>query len=124
MKGVIIEDAIIKEITQILRWIGMPANLKGYSYLKYAIILVYYNRDYLKNMMHGLYPEVARKYGTTGKRVERTIRHAIEVACTKGNSDAIYEIFGFSIDAIKSKPTNATFIATVVDQLWVEHSIG
>lgn len=109
------------EITSLLHEIGIPAHIKGYMYLRTAILETYLNVDFLGQITKVLYPEIARKYGTTSSRVERAIRHAIEVAWNRGNIDAIDDIFGYTISASKAKPTNSEFIAMISDKLRLEH---
>lgn len=110
-----------KEVTEILHEIGIPAHIKGYMYLRTAIIETYLNVDFLGQITKVLYPEIARKYKTTASRVERAIRHAIEVAWNRGNIDAIDEIFAYTISASKAKPTNSEFIAMIADKLRLDH---
>ena len=112
-----------REITEILHEIGIPAHIKGYMYLRTAILETYLNVDYLGQITKVLYPEIARRYMTTSSRVERAIRHAIEVAWNRGNIDAIDEIFAYTISASKAKPTNSEFIAMIADKLRLEHRI-
>jgi two-component system response regulator (stage 0 sporulation protein A) len=109
------------EITNLLHEIGVPAHIKGYLYLREAITMVYYNIDILGSITKVLYPEVARKFYTTSSRVERAIRHAIEVAWVRGNIDAISDIFSYTISYNKSKPTNSEFIAMIADKLRLAH---
>lgn len=109
------------EITSVLHEIGIPAHIKGYMYLRTAILETYLNVDFLGQITKVLYPEIARKYSTTSSRVERAIRHAIEVAWNRGNIDAIDDIFGYTISASKAKPTNSEFIAMISDKLRLEH---
>lgn len=109
------------EITSLLHEIGIPAHIKGYMYLRTAILETYLNVDFLGQITKVLYPEIARKYETTASRVERAIRHAIEVAWNRGNIDAIDDIFGYTISASKAKPTNSEFIAMISDKLRLEH---
>ena len=101
--------------------VGIPAHIKGYGYLRTAITYSYENSDYIGQVTKTLYPEIARKYKTTGSRVERAIRHAIEVAWNRGNIDTIDEIFGYTISSAKAKPTNSEFIAMISDYLNVEN---
>ncbi len=110
-----------KEVTEILHEIGIPAHIKGYLYLRTAIIETYLNVDFLGQITKVLYPEIARRYKTTSSRVERAIRHAIEVAWNRGNIDAIDEIFAYTISATKAKPTNSEFIAMIADKLRLDH---
>ena len=112
-----------REITSILHEIGIPAHIKGYLYLRTAILETYLNMDYLGQITKVLYPEIARRYMTTASRVERAIRHAIEVAWNRGNIDAIDEIFAYTISASKAKPTNSEFIAMISDKLRLEHRL-
>ena len=112
-----------REITSILHEIGIPAHIKGYLYLRTAILETYLNMDYLGQITKVLYPEIARRYMTTSSRVERAIRHAIEVAWNRGNIDAIDEIFAYTISASKAKPTNSEFIAMISDKLRLEHRL-
>ena len=112
-----------REITEILHEIGIPAHIKGYMYLRTAILETYLNVDYLGQITKVLYPEIARRYMTTSSRVERAIRHAIEVAWNRGNIDAIDEIFAYTISASKAKPTNSEFIAMIADKLRLEHRL-
>ena len=111
------------EITSLLHEIGIPAHIKGYMYLRTAILETYLNVDFLGQITKVLYPEIARKYETTASRVERAIRHAIEVAWNRGNIDAIDDIFGYTISASKAKPTNSEFIAMISDKLRLEHRL-
>ena len=109
------------EITAILHEIGVPAHIKGYLYIREAITMVYHNLDLLGSITKILYPEIAQKYCTTASRVERAIRHAIEVAWIRGNVEAISEIFSYTISYNKSKPTNSEFIAMISDRLRLQH---
>lgn len=122
------QDRLLKlelesEITELLHEIGIPAHIKGYMYLRTAILETYLNVDFLGQITKVLYPEIARKYATTSSRVERAIRHAIEVAWNRGNIDAIDDIFGYTISASKAKPTNSEFIAMISDKLRLEHRL-
>ena len=110
-----------KQISELLRQIGIPAHIKGYSFLRTAIDLSYHNPDYIGQVTKILYPDIARKFKTTGSRVERAIRHAIEVAWNRGNIDLIDEIFGYTISASKAKPTNSEFIAMISDYLTINN---
>lgn len=110
-----------KEITDLLHEIGIPAHIKGYLYLRTAILETYENVDFLGQITKVLYPEIARRYATTSSRVERAIRHAIEVAWNRGNIDAIDDIFGYTISASKAKPTNSEFIAMISDKMRLEN---
>ena len=112
------------EITELLHEIGIPAHIKGYMYLRTAILETYLNVDFLGQITKVLYPDIAKKYTTTASRVERAIRHAIEVAWNRGNIDAIDDIFGYTISASKAKPTNSEFIAMLSDKLRLEHRLN
>ncbi len=109
------------EITNILHEVGVPAHIKGYLYLREAIAMVYENVEVLGSVTKVLYPEIAVNFHTTSSRVERAIRHAIEIAWVRGNVDAISDIFSYTISYTKSKPTNSEFIAMIADRLRVEH---
>lgn len=109
------------EITDILHEVGVPAHIKGYLYLRDAITMVYKNVEILGSITKVLYPEIAHHFCTTSSRVERAIRHAIEIAWVRGNVDAISDIFSYTISFNKSKPTNSEFIAMISDRLRIEH---
>jgi two-component system response regulator (stage 0 sporulation protein A) len=111
-------------ITSIIHEIGVPAHIKGYQYLREAITIVYNNIEILGAITKTLYPAIAEKFKTTPSRVERAIRHAIEVAWTRGNIDSISHLFGYTINIAKSKPTNSEFIAMVADKLRIEHKVS
>ena len=111
------------EITEILHEVGIPAHIKGYNYLRTAIMQTYADPEMLGQVTKILYPDIARFYNTTASRVERAIRHAIEVAWNRGNTDAIDDIFAYTVSAIKAKPTNSEFIAMIADKLRLEHKI-
>lgn len=109
------------EITEILHEVGIPAHIKGYMYLRTAIMKTFYDPEILGQVTKVLYPEIARTYNTTSSRVERAIRHAIEVAWNRGNTDAIDDIFGYTVSSTKAKPTNSEFIAMISDKLRLEY---
>ncbi|WP_066193054.1 MULTISPECIES: sporulation transcription factor Spo0A [Gracilibacillus] len=108
-------------ITHIIHEIGVPAHIKGYMYLREAITMVYNDIELLGSITKVLYPDIASKYKTTASRVERAIRHAIEVAWSRGNMDSISSLFGYTVSVSKAKPTNSEFIAMVADRLRLEH---
>ncbi|WP_106497192.1 sporulation transcription factor Spo0A [Lentibacillus sp. Marseille-P4043] len=108
-------------ITNIIHEIGVPAHIKGYMYLREAITMVYNDIELLGSITKVLYPDIAKKYNTTASRVERAIRHAIEVAWSRGNIDSISALFGYTVSISKAKPTNSEFIAMVADRLRLEH---
>ncbi|SFJ30609.1 sporulation transcription factor Spo0A [Thermoflavimicrobium dichotomicum] len=111
-------------ITNVIHEIGVPAHIKGYLYLREAITMVYHEVDLLGSITKSLYPRIAEKFNTTPSRVERAIRHAIEVAWSRGNMDSIRNLFGYTINVTKAKPTNSEFIAMVADKLRIEHRVG
>ncbi len=104
-------------VTEIIHEIGVPAHIKGYQYLREAIILTINDMDVINSVTKVLYPTVARKYGTTPSRVERAIRHAIEVAWDRGDIETLQKFFGYTVSNIKGKPTNSEFIAMIADCL-------
>ncbi len=106
-----------QEITDIIHEIGVPAHIKGYMYLREAITMVVNDMELLSAVTKELYPSIAKKYNTTASRVERAIRHAIEVAWSRGQVETINNIFGYTINNGKGKPTNSEFIAMVADKL-------
>lgn len=112
------------DITSVIHEIGVPAHIKGYLYLRQAITMVYNDIELLGSITKVLYPDIAKHFNTTASRVERAIRHAIEVAWSRGNIDAIYSLFGHTVPASKAKPTNSEFIAMVADKLRLEHRVG
>lgn len=118
------EKNLDSEITSIIHEIGVPAHIKGYMYLREAISMVYHDIELLGSITKILYPDIAKKFNTTASRVERAIRHAIEVAWSRGNIDAISSLFGYTVNVSKAKPTNSEFIAMVADRLRLEHRVG
>ena len=109
-------------ITKMLHELGMPSHIKGYQYIREGINLIYNNPNMIGGITKELYPELAIKFDTTVSRVERAIRHTIEVSWNRGNWDYMEEIFGHSVDIDKAKPTNSEFIVTVADKLRLEIS--
>lgn len=109
------------DVTNILLEIGIPAHIKGYQYIREGIILSFYDRNMLQYITKFLYPSIAKKYKTTSSSVERTIRHAIEVAWRRGNMDVLEEVFGNTVCAGKGKPTNSEFMALLTDKLRLEY---
>jgi two-component system response regulator (stage 0 sporulation protein A) len=108
------------EVTNIIREIGIPAHIKGYQYLRDAIMMIVAEVELLGAVTKVLYPMIAEKYSTTPSRVERAIRHAIEVAWNRGNIDMINKLFGYTIKLDKGKPTNSEFMAMIADKLRME----
>ena len=109
-------------ITKTLHELGVPSHIKGYQYIREGITLVYKRPDIIGGITKELYPEIAKKFNSTVSRVERAIRHAIEVSWNRGNWDLMEEIFGHSVDIDKAKPTNSEFIVTIADKLRLEFS--
>lgn len=115
------ERNIESDVTSIIHDVGVPAHIKGYQYLREAIIMCVNDNDMLNSITKILYPEVAKKFQTTSSRVERAIRHAIEVAWNRGKMEAIDELFGYTINVEKGKPTNSEFIALIADKIRLEY---
>ncbi len=105
------------KISKMLHSLGIPSHIKGYQYIRESIMLIYDNPYIIGGITKELYPEVAQRYKTTSSRVERAIRHAIEVSWNRGDYDYMEELFGHSVDYDRAKPTNSEFIATVADKL-------
>jgi len=112
------------EVTKVIHEIGVPAHVKGYQYLRDAIMLVVEEVNYLGAVTKELYPAIAQKYDTTPSRVERAIRHAIELAWDRGDLEKINKFFGYTINGEKGKPTNSEFIAIIADRLRLENKVG
>jgi two-component system response regulator (stage 0 sporulation protein A) len=109
-------------ITKILHELGVPSHIKGYQYIREGISIIYERPNVIGGITKELYPEIAKKFATTVSRVERAIRHAIEVSWNRGDWDLMEDIFGHSVDIDKAKPTNSEFIVTVADKLRLEFS--
>ena len=107
-------------VTNVIHEVGVPAHIKGYQYLREAIMMVVKDTDVINQITKQLYPEIAEKFHTTPSRVERAIRHAIEVAWGRGQTEAVENIFGYTVSASKGKPTNSEFIAMIADKLRLE----
>ncbi len=120
---VVVKDNVVTDpelelmVTEIIHQIGVPAHIKGYHYLREAIILSVKNSDIINSVTKLLYPTVAKAYNTTSSRVERAIRHAIEVAWDRGDIDVLNSYFGYTIQNDRGKPTNSEFIAMISDKL-------
>ena len=114
------EENLEALVTNIIHEVGVPAHIKGYQYLREAIMMVVNDIDVINQITKSLYPKIAFKYNTTPSRVERAIRHAIEVAWGRGQQEAVENIFGYTISASKGKPTNSEFIAMIADKLRLE----
>jgi two-component system response regulator (stage 0 sporulation protein A) len=111
------EKTLETQVTSIIHEVGVPAHIKGYQYLREAIIMSVNDMDMLNSITKVLYPGIAKRYDTTPSRVERAIRHAIEVAWSRGKMDTIDEMFGYTISNGKGKPTNSEFIALITDRI-------
>ena len=114
------ENAIETMGTNVIHEIGVPAHIKGYQYLRYAIIVAVEDMDVINAITKVLYPQVAKAFGTTPSRVERAIRHAIEVAWDRGDLDTLQKYFGYTVSTAKGKPTNSEFIALIADKLQLQ----
>jgi two-component system response regulator (stage 0 sporulation protein A) len=114
------EENLEALVTNVIHEVGVPAHIKGYQYLREAIILVVNDIDVINQITKQLYPEIAERFHTTPSRVERAIRHAIEVAWGRGQQEAVENIFGYTVSASKGKPTNSEFIAMIADKLRLE----
>lgn len=127
---VVVKDNVITDsqlelmITEIIHQIGVPAHIKGYHYLREAIMLSVKNSDIINSVTKLLYPTVAKKHSTTSSRVERAIRHAIEVAWDRGDIDVLNSYFGYTIQNDRGKPTNSEFIAMISDKLRLQFKIS
>ena len=111
------------QVTKIIHQIGVPAHIKGYQYLRTAIILTVNDSDIINSVTKILYPTVAKKYQTTTSRVERAIRHAIEVAWDRGDVEVLNSYFGYTIQVNRGKPTNSEFIAMIADNLRLKYKM-
>ena len=109
------------QVTKIIHQIGVPAHIKGYQYLRCAILMTIDDGDIINSVTKVLYPAVAKKYQTTTSRVERAIRHAIEVAWDRGDVDTLNSYFGYTIQNSRGKPTNSEFIAMIADNLRLKY---
>jgi len=112
------------EVTKIMHEIGIPANLKGYQFIRNAVMVVLKDPEAINNITKQLYPTIAKEHNTTPNRVERAIRHAIEVTWSRGQMDTINSIFGYTTNLSKGKPTNSEFIAMVSDKLRLEMKVS
>ena len=120
-KGDYIRQNLEDDVTQLLHEIGIPAHIKGYQYLRDAIILSVKDEEMLSSVTKILYPGIAKKHQTTSSRVERAIRHAIEVAWNRGKMDTINALFGYTVSGGKGKPTNSEFIALIADKIRLDY---
>lgn len=116
-----IERNLESDVTNIIHEIGVPAHIKGYQYLRDAIIMSVNDMEMLNSITKILYPTIAKKHSTTPSRVERAIRHAIEVAWSRGKMDTIDDLFGYTVNTGKGKPTNSEFVALIADKIRLEY---
>ena len=119
LRAVKAEESMALElrVTEVIHQVGVPAHIKGYQYLREAIMMSVNDMDMLNSITKVLYPTIAKKFDTTSSRVERAIRHAIEVAWSRGKMDTIDELFGYTVNNGKGKPTNSEFIALITDRI-------
>ncbi len=110
-----------KDVTDMIHEIGVPAHIKGYQYLREAIMMSVEDPDMLGSITKVLYPTIAKRYQTTSSRVERAIRHAIEVAWNRGRMETLDNLFGYTINTGKGKPTNSEFIALIADRIRLQY---
>lgn len=120
-KAEYMEQNLENDVTQMLHEIGIPAHIKGYQYLRDAIIISVGDQEMLTSVTKILYPTIAKKHDTTPSRVERAIRHAIEVAWNRGEMDTINDLFGYTVSTGKGKPTNSEFIALIADKIRLDY---
>lgn len=128
-KSLVMKDSLLNndleiDITNLIHEVGVPAHIKGYQYLRDAITLVVNNMDFLSAITKELYPAVAAMNNTTPSRVERAIRHAIEIAWNRGKLETLDSLFGYTVKTDKGKPTNSEFIAIIADKLRLERKVG
>ena len=120
-KEAYMEQNLETDVTQMLHEIGIPAHIKGYQYLRDAIIMSVQDSEMLSSVTKILYPTIAKRHQTTASRVERAIRHAIEVAWSRGKMDTINDLFGYTVSSGKGKPTNSEFIALIADKIRLDY---
>ena len=124
MKDSVVSNDLEIDITNLIHEIGVPAHIKGYQYLRDAITLVVGHMEYLNAVTKELYPTIAAMNNTTPSRVERAIRHAIEIAWNRGKLETLENLFGYTVQQDKGKPTNSEFIAIIADKLRLERKVG
>ncbi|MEG0073141.1 MAG: sporulation transcription factor Spo0A [Clostridia bacterium] len=118
-------ETLEMRVTDLIHEVGVPAHIRGYRYVREGIMLAVENKDYIDSITKMLYPELALRFDTTPSRIERAIRHAIEVAWSRGSVEVQNKIFGYTINSNKGKPTNAEFVAKISDRLSVEdHAVN
>lgn len=122
LRAVKAEESMALElrVTEVIHQVGVPAHIKGYQYLREGIILTVRNMEVINAVTKVLYPEIAKRFGTTPSRVERAIRHAIEVAWDRGDLETLQKYFGYTVNSAKGKPTNSEFIAMIADRLQLQ----
>lgn len=120
-KAAYMEQNLETDVTQMLHEIGIPAHIKGYQYLRDAIIMSVQDAEMLSSVTKILYPTIAKRHQTTPSRVERAIRHAIEVAWSRGKMDTLNELFGYTVNGGKGKPTNSEFVALIADKIRLDY---
>ena len=117
------ERDLEREVTEMIHEIGVPAHIKGYQYLREAIMVSVEDAEMLNSITKLLYPSIAKKYQTTPSRVERAIRHAIEVAWSRGRMETLDSLFGYTVNHGKGKPTNSEFIALIADRIRLQYRL-
>ncbi|MGN0507337.1 MAG: sporulation transcription factor Spo0A [Lachnospiraceae bacterium] len=122
-RNVFLERNLEADVTNVIHEIGVPAHIKGYQYLRDAIMMSVNNTEMLNSITKQLYPTIAKRHKTTPSRVERAIRHAIEVAWSRGKMDTIDELFGYTVNNGKGKPTNSEFVALIADKIRLEYKL-
>lgn len=122
-KSAYMERNLESDVTNIIHEIGVPAHIKGYQYLRDAIMMSVNDAEMLNSITKLLYPSIAKRHKTTPSRVERAIRHAIEVAWSRGKMDTIDELFGYTVSNGKGKPTNSEFVALIADKIRLEYKL-
>ncbi len=122
-KSSFVEHNLESDVTNIIHEIGVPAHIKGYQYLRDAIMMSVNDGEMLNSITKLLYPSIAKQHKTTPSRVERAIRHAIEVAWSRGKMDTIDELFGYTVNNGKGKPTNSEFVALIADKIRLEYKL-
>ena len=115
------EHDLEQDVTDMIHEIGVPAHIKGYQYLREAIMMAVEDIDMLNSITKVLYPTIAKKFQTTPSRVERAIRHAIEVAWSRGRMETLDALFGYTVNTGKGKPTNSEFIALIADRIRLQY---
>ena len=116
-------QSLEREVTAVIHEVGVPAHIKGYQYVREAIVIAVQDMDVINAVTKVLYPEVARRYSTTPSRVERAVRHAIEVAWDRGDLETLQHYFGYTVNSTKGKPTNSEFIAMIADRIRLQRKI-